>query len=82
MVTVHRAAGFRIVIYKDDHAPAHVHVIKDGEVIINLVGKHGQPEVRQYYGSTKSDVPKSLRIVAEQQALLLAKWKEIHGGTD
>lgn len=82
MVTVHREGGFRVVIYKDDHEPAHVHVIKDGEVIVNLVGADGQPEVRQVFGATKADVRKSLRIAIEQQAHLLAKWKEIHGGTD
>lgn len=82
MVTVHREGGFRVAIYRDDHEPAHVHVIKDGEVIVTLTGADGRPEVRQAYGSTKADVRKSLRIVSEQQDRLLAKWKEIHGGTD
>lgn len=82
MVTVHREGGFRVVIYKDDHEPAHVHVVKDGEVIINLVGADDQPEVRQAYGATKADVRKSLRIVTRLQASLLARWQEIHDGTD
>lgn len=82
MVTVHREGGFRVAIYRDDHEPAHVHVIKDGEVIVTLVGADGQPEVRQAYGSTRADLRKSLRIVTERQAQLLAKWKEMHGGAD
>lgn len=82
MVTVHREAGFRFAIYRDDHEPAHVHVIKDGEVIVNLLGAGGQPEVRQAVGSTKADIRKTLRIVTGRQADLLAKWKEMHGGTD
>lgn len=82
MVTVHRDGGFRVVIYKNDHEPAHVHVIGDGEVIINLVGADDQPEVRRAYGATKADVRKSLRIVTGQQASLLARWQEIHDGTD
>lgn len=81
MVTVHREGGFRVAIYKDDHEPAHVHVIKDGEVIVNLIGANGRPEIRQAYGASKADTAKSLRIVTEQHAMLLAKWKEIHGGT-
>jgi hypothetical protein len=43
MVTVHREGGFRFVIYRDDHPPAHVHVIKDGEIIVQLLGPAGQP---------------------------------------
>ncbi len=79
---MHREGGFRVAIYKDDHEPAHVHVIKDGEVIVTLMGADGKPAVRQAFGSTKADVSKSLRIVTEQQVRLLAAWKEIHGDTD
>lgn len=82
MVTVYREGGFRVAIYKDDHEPAHVHVIKDGEVIVTLVDATGQPEIRKAYSASKADVRKSLRIVIDHQAYLLAKWKEIHGGTD
>ena len=82
MVTVHREGGFRIVIHKDDHPPAHVHVIKDGEVIIQLCGQSGRPEILREYGSTNADVRKSMRIVEDQQEYLLERWKEIHGGID
>ena len=82
MVTVHREGGFRVAIYRDDHVPAHVHLIKDGEVIVNLRGAEGMPEVRQVFGATNADVRKCLRIVTERQAMLLAKWKEMHGGID
>lgn len=82
MVTVHREGGFRVVIYTDDHEPAHVHVLKDGEVIVDLVGADGLPEIRQAAGVTRADERKSLRIVIEQQENLLAKWQEMHGGTD
>jgi hypothetical protein len=58
MVTVHREAGFRFAIYRDDHEPAHVHVLKDGEVIVKLVGANGKPEVRQAYGSSNADIRK------------------------
>lgn len=82
MVTVHREGGFRVAIYKDDHEPAHVHVIKDGEVIVTLIGADGQLEVRKTYGASKADVRKSMRIATDHRAYLLAKWKEIHDGTD
>lgn len=69
-------------MYRDDHEPAHVHVIKDGEVIVNLTGPDGTPEIRQAFGATKADMRKSLRIVTEQRGMLLAKWKEMHRGAD
>jgi len=30
MVTVHRAYGFRFVMYANDHSPAHVHICGQG----------------------------------------------------
>lgn len=82
MVTVHRESGFRLAVYTNDHEPAHVHVIKDGEVIVDLIGVDGQPEVRDAYGTTKADVRKALRIVTEQREYLLRKWQEIQDGTE
>lgn len=82
MVTVHREGGFRFAIYRDDHEPAHVHVIKDGEVIVNLVGANGGPELRQAYGTSTADIRKIVRIVTARQAEFLAKWQEMHDGTD
>lgn len=41
MVTVHREGGFRVVIFTDDHEPAHVHVYGDGTAKIALVGDEG-----------------------------------------
>jgi hypothetical protein len=82
LVVVHREAGFRFIIYKDDHPPSHVHVIKDGEVVIRLIGPNGQPELLKVQGSMNADVRKAMKIVVEQRDLLLARWQEIHIGTD
>ena len=82
MVTVHREGGFRFAIYLDDHEPAHVHVLKDGEVIVNLVGSDGRPEVRSSYGTKVADVRRVLRIVEARQADFLEKWREKRDGTD
>lgn len=79
MVTVHREAGFRFVIFKDDHEPAHVHVYYGGaEVKIALGIEGGSPENIRNYGMRMSDVRKALKMVTAQQPLLLEKWKEIH----
>lgn len=79
MVTVHREAGFRIAIYLEDHEPAHVHVYGDGEMKINLLSANGRPKVIDYKGMRAGDIRKALRIVTDNQAMLIAKWKEFHG---
>ena len=51
MVTVLRSDGFRVVIYPNDHRPAHVHVIGAGkEAVFNLHCPKGPPELRENYG--------------------------------
>ena len=45
MVTIHRQYGLRVVIFIDDHEPAHVHIFGDGQVKINLAGEDGKPEL-------------------------------------
>ena len=79
MVTVLRTEGLREIIFTDDHQPAHVHVFGDGHAKINLRGRDGVPELIWAEGMTRGEVRRALRIVIERQALLLAKWEEIHG---
>ena len=79
MVTVYRALGLRIVVFVDDHEPAHVHVFGDGEAKINLWGAEGAPELISAVGMTRADLRRAMRIVRERQAELLERWSEIHG---
>ena len=79
MVTVLRAEGLRVVIFTNDHEPAHVHVFDDGGAKINLRGVGGTPELVWADGMTRTEVRRALRIVTENQALLLARWENIHG---
>ena len=79
MITVLRASGLTIVIYKDDHEPPHVHVLGDGEAKITLLGRTGRPEVVRTKRMRAADVRKSLAIVIQNRDLLLEWWREIHG---
>lgn len=79
MVTVLRADGLRVVIYVNDHLPAHVHVFGDGEAKINLVGSQGAPELVWVDNMTRGEVRRCMRLVAGRQAFLLRRWKDIHG---
>jgi hypothetical protein len=82
MVTVLRADGLRVIIYVNDHPPAHVHVFGDGEAKINLIGTQGAPDLVWADNMTRSEVRRSIRVVAEQLSFLLQRWEEIHGRVD
>jgi hypothetical protein len=82
MVTVLRGGSLRVVIYVNDHLPAHVHVFGDGEAKINLIGDQGAPDLVWADNMTRGEVRRSMRVVAEQQAFLLQRWEDIHGRVD
>ena len=82
MVTVLRAHGLRVVVFANDHEPAHVHVFGDGEAKINLRGADGAPALVWADGMSRGEVRRAMRIVVEQQAFLLARWEEIHDQDD
>jgi hypothetical protein len=79
MVTVLRARGLRVIIFSDDHQPAHVHVFGDGQAKINLLGAGGTPDLVWAEGMNRGEVRRAMQVVAEQQAFLLARWEDIHG---
>lgn len=81
MPTILREQGFRIVIYPNDHSPSHVHVFKgSGEVRIDLGDEDSGPNLMSITGQiSDKNVVKALYLVKENQAKLLAKWREIHG---
>ena len=82
MVTVLRAQGLRVVIFANDHPPAHVHVFGDGEAKINLLGPDGSPALIWADGMSRGEIRRAMRIVVEQQMMLLTHWKDIHGRTE
>ena len=56
MVVVHRAHGFRFVIYTSDHEPAYVHITGAGQSKINLLGPQGAPDIVFSVGIKRSDM--------------------------
>jgi hypothetical protein len=79
MVTIDRVHGLRVVIFLDDHEPAHVHVFGDGHAKINLGGVGGIPELVWAEGMTKAEIRRAMRTVQEKQHEYLARWNKIHG---
>jgi len=74
-----RIAGLRVVIYPNDHRPAHVHVIGDGEAVFNLHCPEGPPELRECFGLNRADVSRIAAALAEHLAALCEQWSAIHG---
>jgi hypothetical protein len=82
MVSLLRIDGLRVVIFTNDHEPAHVHVFGDGEAKIKLRGPGGTPTLVWADAMGRGDIRRALRIATEHQAFLLARWEDIHGRTD
>jgi len=82
MVVVHRAFGFRFVIYTADHEPAHIHVTGPGQAKINLSGPDGLPELVYSIGIKRSDLRRLLAEVRIRQDDLLKEWERVHGGSN
>lgn len=80
MPTVHRFDGLRVVIYPNDHRPAHVHVIgPDGEAVFVLNCPEGPPTVRESYGFRQGELGRIEDSVAAALAALCEEWSKIHG---
>lgn len=70
MPTVFRTGGLRVVIYPNDHRPAHVHIVGRGEeAVFDL----------KNYGFSRTKIRRIAEILAEQIGDLCRTWGEIHG---
>jgi len=78
-VTVHRASGMSVVIYLDDHPPAHVHVFGDGEAKIELLGADDEPKIVWTKGMKRAEARRALAIVRTEHEALLLRRSELHG---
>lgn len=69
-----------MVIYPNDHRPAHVHVIGRGhEAVFHLNCPDGPVELRENYGFSKREISKIEIELTEHMAELWRAWEEIHG---
>ena len=79
MVVVHRAYGFRFVIYTLDHEPAHVHITGAGQAKINLLGTDGRPEIVFSIGIKRTDMRRLMAEAIARRDDFLGEWERIHG---
>jgi hypothetical protein len=80
MPTVDVIDGLRVVIYPNDHRPAHVHVIGSGcEAVFNLHCTEGPPELRENYGFAVGKLSRIKAALTSRLPSLCAEWSRIHG---
>ena len=79
MVTVHRAFGFRFVIFTNDHSPPHIHVVgPGGEAKITLEGPEGLA-LEWVSGIGRPEMRRIMREAGRERDRLIAEWRRIHG---
>jgi hypothetical protein len=77
--TILRLEGVRVVIYPNDHRPAHVHVIGGGcEAVFNLSCPAGPVEIRENYGFSGRENAQIKRMLTEHLTELCEQWELIH----
>lgn len=80
MPTVFRFDGLRVVIYPNDHRPAHVHVKgADGEAVFILHCPDGPPALRESFGFNAPELNRIASELAAVVAILCAEWRALHG---
>ena len=81
MATVMRIDGLRVVIWSNDHRPAHVHVKgSESEAVFDLHCPYGPPELRESYGFRLADINRIAASLTLAIGPLCEDWRNIHGG--
>jgi Domain of unknown function (DUF4160) len=72
--------GLRVVVYPNDHRPAHVHVIGRGcEAVFNLNCPAGPVELRENYEFSRREIKHIHAVLANHLMELCQAWENIHG---
>jgi hypothetical protein len=70
--------GFRVMIYPDDHRPAHLHIYKSGLIVIRLNNRRTPPSIREVIGMSRKEARDALLLVTEHKKVLVKEWRKIH----
>jgi hypothetical protein len=80
MPTILRFRGLRVVIYPNDHSPAHVHVIGSGSSArFQLNCLQGPVVLWENFGFSPPQLGWILPELTANLALLCEAWRRIHG---
>ncbi len=81
-----RKTNLVVYIYTNDHEPARVHVFRGrktdtnrADMKIYIGSEEEAPKLIETHSSLKNkDIVNAILLVAENQEMLLEKWREIH----
>lgn len=80
MPTVLRLDGLRVVVYPNDHRPAHVHVVgRGGEAVFVLNCPAGPVSLREIFGFAGQALRSMAMALNKALPQLCAAWERIHG---
>ena len=80
MPTVLHLRRLRVVIYPNDHRPAHVHVVgTKEEAVFFLNCPEGPPDLRESHGFKQSDLGRLAETLMSALRVLCSQWSAIHG---
>jgi hypothetical protein len=79
LLTVHRAYGFRFVIFTNDHSPPHVHVFGQGSEAKILLASPEGVSLEWHVGMSRADLRKVMLETQREQGRLIEMWRRIHG---
>ena len=80
MPTVLRFNGLRVVIYPNDHRPAHVHIIgPDREAVFILNAPDGPVALRESVGFRLAEIQRIEKVLNGHLNELQAAWDRNHG---
>ncbi|WP_371867741.1 DUF4160 domain-containing protein [Duganella guangzhouensis] len=75
-----RIAGVRVVVYLNDHRPAHIHLLGLGnKAVIDLHCPDGPLSLRENYGFSSNELRRLLQAIADCVPMLCEEWRAIHG---
>ena len=80
MPTVLRIGRLRVAIYPNDHRPAHVHVMGQGNEAVFILSRRRHSAIfRENYGFPKRRLVRIETVLIDNLDLLLTAWERIHG---
>ncbi len=80
MPTVLWIGKLRVVVYPNDHRPAHVHVLgQRREAVFELNRPEGSVSLRENYGFNRRDLTRIGRALILNLRELIEAWEIIHG---
>jgi hypothetical protein len=78
--SVLRFGGLRVVVYPNDHRPAHMHAMgQGGEAVFNLNCPVGPVELRENYTFARRELGRIQEELGDHVTMLCEAWEKIHG---